>query len=85
MSESNRIFKLEDAINAVQIEVEKAQAIVGDIYEDYFCRNDPNNKEAKIAILYDYRHYAILNGIVLDILKTIEDTLKQVQAESEAV
>lgn len=81
MSESRRIA-LEDTINAISIEVEKAQAILSDMHEDYFDRHNPNTKEGRIAILYEYKHYAILNSVVLDILKEIEDAVKKVEQEA---
>lgn len=80
MSESRRIA-LEDALCAVSIEVEKAQAILSDMHEDFFDRHNPNTKEGRIAILYEYKHYAILNSVVLDILKEIEDVVKTAQQE----
>ena len=81
MSESRRIA-LEDTINAVSIEVEKAQAILSDMCEDYFDRHNPNTREGSMAILYEYKHYAILNSVVLDILKEIEDAVKKVEQEA---
>lgn len=81
MTESRRIV-LEDTISAVSNEVEKAQAILSDMLEDYFDCHNPNTKEGSIAILYDYKHYAILNNVVLDILKEIEDVIKTAQKES---
>ncbi len=81
MSESRRIA-LEDTINAVSIEVEKAQAILSDMHEDYFDRYNPNTREDSVAILYEYKHYAILNSVVLDILKEIEDAVKKVEQEA---
>ena len=81
MSESRRIA-LEDTLCAVSIEVEKAQAILSDMHEDYFDRHNPNTKEGRIAILYEYKHYAILNSVVLDILKEIEDAIKKVEQEA---
>lgn len=81
MSESRRIA-LEDTINAVSIEVEKAQAILSDMHEDYFDRHNPNTREGRTAILYEYKHYAILNSVVLDILKEIEDAVKKVEQEA---
>ena len=81
MSESRRIV-LEDTINAVSIEVEKAQAILSDMHEDYFDRHNPNTREGSVAILYEYKHYAILNSVVLDILKEIEDAVKKVEQEA---
>lgn len=81
MSESRRIA-LEDTINAVSIEVEKAQAILSDMHEDYFDRHNPNTREGSVAILYEYKHYAILNSVVLDILKEIEDAVKKVEQEA---
>lgn len=81
MSESRRIA-LEDTLCAVSLEVEKAQAILSDMHEDYFDRHNPNTKEGSIAILYEYKHYAILNSVVLDILKEIEDVVKTAQQEA---
>jgi len=81
MSESRRIA-LEDTINTVSIEVEKAQAILSDMHEDYFDRYNPNTREGSVAILYEYKHYAILNSVVLDILKEIEDAVKKVEQEA---
>ena len=81
MSESRRIA-LEDTINAVSIEVEKAQAILSDMHEDYFDRHNPNTREGSVAILYEYKHYAILNSVVLDILKEIENAVKKVKQEA---
>ena len=76
----DRLLALEDTLCAVSIEVEKAQAILSDMHEDYFDRHNPNTKEGSIAILYDYKHYAILNSVVLDILKEIENAVTAVDA-----
>ena len=74
----DRLLALEDALCAVSIEVEKAQAILNDMHEDFFDRHNPNTKEGRIAILYEYKHYAILSSVVLDILKEIENAVTAV-------
>lgn len=76
----DRLLVLEDALCAVSIEVEKAQAILRDMHEDYFDCHNPNTKEGCIAILYEYKHYAILSSVVLDILKEIENAVTAVDA-----
>lgn len=80
VKEKDRLLELEDALCAVSIGIEKAKTLVGDIHNDFFGQYNPNNKAGITAILYEYKHYDVLNQIVLDILKEIENAVTAVDA-----
>lgn len=75
----DRLLTLEDTVTTVSIDLKKLQALVGDLQDDYFDRFDHGVADDHMGIIWDYKHYAILNSIVLDILRDLAAEVEKVE------
>lgn len=67
--------ELVNSLDEVSMALEKAQYIMQEISEDYFEKYDPNDKEGKFAIVYEFRRRRAFSRILCDLLHQIEGEL----------
>lgn len=67
--------ELVDSLEEVSVTLEKAQYIMQGISEEFFERFDPNDKDGKFGIVYEFRRWRALSRILRDLLHQIESEL----------
>lgn len=67
--------ELVNSLDEVSIALEKAQYIMQEISEDYFEKYDPNDKEGKFAIVYEFRRMRAFFRLSYDLSYQIKSAL----------
>lgn len=72
----NNLNKISDGLLEIELDLEKAQFLLGDITQEYFDEYEPRTETGRDCIALDFNRYGAYSNIALDYVAKVSESIE---------